>query len=241
MKHQDHIAGKQVLFIIEQLRNEKTFIRMRLPEDDFEQLTIIDDIRSKGDQKFFIIDRPEGFSEDIAPEHGKQVHFEFTGVDRLPYFFHTLIFRIDSKEIWVTFPESIERKQLRRNFRVDVPPGTQMSFYKNGVNIENQVINLSLGGSFCALVRHPLIEKPDLDIASGDSLRDIELIFRSKFSESQRLKIRKAIVVRVEEKPDISETFCALHFIDMDKSEEKALTELIYIMQREYFKKRLHI
>ncbi len=241
MKNQDHITGGQIRSIIEQLKNGKSFVRIKLSENGIEQLTMIYDIRSKGNRQFFIIDRPEGFSDDVDPANGKRVDFEFVGVDRLPYFFHTRILRVDPKEIWVAFPEGIARKQLRRNFRVDVPSGTSMSFHRNGVKIDNQVVNLSLGGSLCALIRYSYTDESETAISVGDFLTDIELVFRPKFSAPQRVKIGRAAVVRVDEKPETPEMLCALQFTQIEKSEEKILTEMIYIMQREYLKKRLQI
>jgi c-di-GMP-binding flagellar brake protein YcgR len=112
-----------------------------------------------------------------------------------------------------------------------------MYFKKNGLLLQNLVINLSLGGSYSALIQvENWTDKAPL-ICVGDKVTDIELIFRVKHFE-QRVSIRKAIVVRCEE-DNVSGCYaCALNFIDLDKAEEKALTELVYVIQREYLKKR---
>ena len=239
MEHGDSIVGKHIHAILEQLKNGKTLVRMRLMGKDYEQLSIINDIRKKDKMPFLLIDCPDGF-DDLLKDSSSKLQFEYTGANKLPYFFYADVAQIDQKIIWVTFPDLIERRQLRRDFRVDMPSGTYMGFKKYGVNINKQVINLSLGGSFGALIRSQDMTQPVLPLSVGDSLTEIELVFQSKHFE-QRVNIRKAVVVRLEENP-LVRSFCyAIHFLDMDKIEEKALTEMIYVIQREFLKKRLAI
>ena len=239
MEHGDRIVGKQIHAILEQLKNGNTLIRMKLMGKDYEQLTVINDILKKGKMPFLLIDCPDGFDEPVKDSSNK-ILFEYTGANKLPYFFYAEIAMIDQKIIWVTFPDLIERRQLRRDFRVDMPSGTHMGFKKYGVRFHKQLINLSLGGSFGALIRSQDMTQPALPISVGDTLTEIELVFQSKHFE-QRVNIRKAVVVRFEENP-LARNFCyAIHFLDMDKTEEKALTELIYVIQRESLNKRLTI
>jgi len=237
MEHGDSIVGKHLHAIFEQLKNGKTLIRMKLMGKDYEQLIIINDIRKKGKAAFLLIDCPDGFG-DIVKDSSIKLQFEYTGTNQLPYFFYADIDQIDQNNIWVAFPDRIERRQLRRDFRVDMPSGTYMSFKKYGIKFNKQVINLSLGGSFGALIRSQNMTQPILPISIGDTLTEIELTFQSKHFE-QRVNIRKAVVVRFEENMLLHSSCYAIHFLDMDKTEEKALTELIYVIQREYLQKRL--
>jgi c-di-GMP-binding flagellar brake protein YcgR len=239
MEHSDSIVGNYVHAILEQLKDGKTLVRMKLMGKDYEQLSVINDIRKKDKIPFLLIDCPDGFV-DLLKDSSSKLQFEYTGANKLPYFFYADIVQIDQGIIWVSFPDLIERRQLRRDFRVDMPPGAYMAFKKYGVRFNKQVINLSLGGSFGALIRSQDMPQPILPISVGDTLTEIELVFQSKLFE-QRVNIRKAVVVRLEEN-SLKRSFCyAIHFIDMDKTEEKALTELIYVIQREYLKKRFAV
>ena len=47
MKRGDNIIGRHIHAILEQLKNGKTLVRMILMGKDYEQLTIISDIRKK--------------------------------------------------------------------------------------------------------------------------------------------------------------------------------------------------
>ena len=233
----NNIIGKHIHTILEQVKNGKTLIRMKLIERDYEQLTIIDDIRKKDKKLFLLIDCPDGF-HDLVKNSPDKLQFEYTGADKISYLFCADIDQIDQKSIWVTFPDIIERRQLRRDFRVNMPSGTHMSFKQCGVKLNTQVINLSLGGSFGALISSKNMTEPVLPVCVGDSLTEIELIFQSQYLE-HRVGIREAMVVRFEENQSLSSFCYAIHFLDMDKTEEKALTDLIYVIQREYLKKKL--
>jgi len=233
----NNIIGKHIHTILEQVKNGKTLIRMKLTEKDYEQLTIIDDIRKKDKKLFLLIDCPDGFDDLVKNSSGK-LQFEYNGADKISYFFCADIAQIDQKNIWVTFPDIIERRQLRRDFRVDMPSGTHMSFKKCGVKFNTQVIDLSLGGSFGALISNQNITQSVHPVSIGDSLTEIELISQSQYFE-HRVNIRKAVVVRCEEDQLLHSCFYAIHFLNMNKTEEKALTDLIYIIQREYLKRKL--
>ncbi len=236
----DGIIGENNIFaVLEQVKNTKSLIRMKLAGKDYEQLTVIDDIQRNGKSTYLLIGCPNGFA-GLIDGASRKIQFEFTGSDKLPYFFDADMARTDQKNIWVLFPEYISRKQLRRDFRVDVPHGTIMVFKKNGVIFKKQVINLSLGGAFGALIGDRNRLEPDWPLCAGDALTGIDLFYRSKLSD-QRVIIRKAVVIRCEENPALCRFCCAIHFADMNKSEEKALTELIYVVQRECRLNRLPI
>ena len=144
MEHGDSIVGKHIQAILERLKNGKTLFRMKLMGKNFEQLSVINDIRKKGKQLFLLIDCPDGFDELVKITSGR-LQFEYSGANKLPYYFYADIAQIDQKIIWVTIPDLIERRQLRRDFRVDMPTGAHMGFKKYGVRFNKQVINLSLG------------------------------------------------------------------------------------------------
>ncbi len=236
MEFEDFRSDTKIHAILEHAKTSKSLIRMKLLGTDFEQQIIVDAIRKKDDAYYLLIESPKGFI-DLVGGSSRQIQCEFTGADKLTYHFNADIVQIYQNSIWAAFPNLIRRKQLRRNYRVKVPSETQMYFKKNGLLLQNRVINLSLGGSYGALVRVEAWTDKASFLCVGDKVSDIEVIFRVKHFE-QRVSIRKAIVVRCEEGNVPGCYSCALNFIDLDKSEEKALTELIYVIQREYLKKR---
>lgn len=236
MEFEDFRNSAKIYGLLEHLKTSKSLIRMKLLGTDFEQQTVVEEIRKKGDMFCFIIECPKEVVE-LLGKSSRQFQCEFVGADKLPYFFHADISHIYQDNIWVLFPNLIRRKQLRRNYRVNAPSGTQMFFKKNGQLMKNHVINLSLGGSFGVLVEGADWSEKSQRLSVGDNITDIEVVFRSKYAE-QRVSIRKAIVVRCEDDKESGCYACAVNFLDLDKVEEKALTELIYVIQRENLKKR---
>jgi c-di-GMP-binding flagellar brake protein YcgR len=236
MEFDDFSSHTKIHALLEQVKNGKSLIRMKLLGTEYEDQTIVEDIRNKGNASYLIIECPKGFA-DLIDGSSRQIQCEFTGSDKLSYLFNADISQIYQNNIWALFPNLIRRKQLRRNYRVNAPPGTHMVFKKYGVSLTNQVINLSLGGSFGALISLQDMVYPVFPLCAGDNLTEIEVTFRSKLSE-QRVSIRKARIVRFEENKATGSHACAIHFVDMDKAEEKALTELVYVIQREHLQKR---
>lgn len=237
MEYNDTLVGKNIHTVLDYLKSNRVLVRMKLIGKDYEQLIIIHDIRNKANTQFFIIDYPKGISDVIKDNGPICIQFEFTGADNLPYLFTSVLQQIYEKEIWITFPDTILRKQLRKDFRVEMPSGTKMSFKKLGIKYVQQLVNLSLGGSYGALIRSQDGALSSDSLLPDDLLTDIEIVFRSILAV-HKVNIRKAVVVRCEDRSP-SNLFFALHFLDVDKAEEKALTELIYFIQREYLKKRL--
>ncbi len=237
MEYSDTLVGNNIHLALGYLKSNKVLVRMKLIAKDYEQLIIIHDIREKARAKFFIIDYPTGISDVIEDNEPVRVQFEFTGEDKLPYFFASVFQQIYEKEIWIAFPDTILRKQLRKDFRVEVPSGTKMSFKKLDVNYKQQLVNLSLGGSYGALISFPDGTLSSDALLPHDLLTDIEIVLRST-AAFHKVNIRKAVVVRCDDRSSPN-LFAALHFLDLDKTEEKALTELIYFIQREYLKNRL--
>lgn len=237
MEYNDTLVGKNIHSTLDYLKSNKVLVRMKLIDKDYEQLVLIHDIREKANTKFFIIDYPKGISDFIEPNEPVRIQFEFTGADNLPYLFTSILQQIYQKEIWIDFPETILRKQLRKAFRVVMPSGTKMSFKKLGIYYVQQLVNLSLGGSYGALISCQAGTLSSEALLPHDLLTDIEIFFRSILS-IQKVNIRKAEVVRCDDRSSPN-LFVAMRFLDLDKAEEKALTELIYFIQREQLKNRL--
>jgi c-di-GMP-binding flagellar brake protein YcgR len=234
------IEGKGRFTILEGLQSDKTLIKMSLLDKDYERLTIVTGIRTRNNTPFFLIDYPGGFRETVADLEVWSVVFQFTGKDKLQYVFRTSGGEIHRNEIWIRFPKVIERGQRRRHFRLEVPFGTKLHFQLRSSKRELSVSNVSLGGVLGAIVSSESGTQKGQSLRSGDILEHIQLEFPSS-EEDLRVHIIKARVVRWEDGPLASHKHYAIQFIEMDKSEEAALTELVYKFQREFLRRRLPV
>ncbi len=237
MEDPEKIEGKSLLNILKAVQKDKTLIKMNLPGRDFERITIITSVRHRRQNPFFLIDYTQGFRETVGDVKDVKMHFEFTREDKVDYTFSTYGWEIYSDEIGVRFPEFIERKQRRRDFRLAVPYDTKLHIQVDSTLLEMKVLNVSMGGILAVLVGRKESCKEETIFNAGEYLSDIEMVFPLE-GEDLRIHIEKAMVVRLEEDPSREKNCCALQFISMEEKEEKALTEFIYKYQRHILQKK---
>ena len=237
MENPEKIEDKNLLNLLKALQKDKTLVKMNLPGRDFERITIVTHVRHRRQNPLFLIDYTQGFREAVGDVKDVKMHFEFTREDKVNYSFSTYGWEIYRDEIGVRFPEFIERKQRRKDFRLPVPPDTKLYIQVDSTLLEMKVLNVSLGGTLAVLVGRKEGCKEEAIFNAGEYLSDIELVFPLE-GEDLRIHIEKVMVVRLEEDPIKDKNCCALQFISMEEKEEKALTEFIYKYQRQILQKK---
>ncbi len=238
MVNGDIIRGDAISTVLNELIQRRTLVRIKLIGKDYEQLALIHAIRARKGEWYFLIENPIELQDILIDYSGLPFLFEFTSPQGVPYSFTTLGDWMEDEEIWLRFPETIERRQHRRNFRIEVPPNTFLYFSHQDRKHTLSVVNLSLGGSLGALVQQEKNGSSRLNIAIGDTIENVKLVFRNG-PLTRQFNILKARVVRTEEKqaPPI---FClACEFLEMDKENERKLTEIIFELQRQILRKRI--
>ncbi|MDY6971013.1 MAG: PilZ domain-containing protein [Thermodesulfobacteriota bacterium] len=237
MPDAERIEGKGRLEIIRNLQAKKTLVSLRILGQDYSRLSMITDIRIRDKVHYFSIDYPKGFGEAIANVDVWKIHFEFRGDDKVSYIFRTVGGEISGKKIWIRFPGFIEREQRRKHFRIEPPPGSVLHFLKDDNRLKMSMINLGLGGVLVFLKKK--IEKSPM-LMPGDDLRDIELVFPPE-GVGLKVKIKKAMVVWSGKDPLTNRYRYGLKFTETEKSEERALTSVIYEFQRDFLLKRSRV
>jgi c-di-GMP-binding flagellar brake protein YcgR len=227
------IQGKNKFDIFEQLRKDKTLIQMRLLGADYEQLTFIIGIQARKNMLFFLIDYPKGFKEAVSDVEVWEMRFEFIGNDNLQYIFKTSDGEISGNEIWIRFPEFIEKIQRREHFRIEVPLETKLHFKKQSADIEMNVIDISLKG---ALVNSVQIQKNAV-FKSGENLKNVKLVFPSE-KKDLVVHIKKVSAKRVEKDSQSKRYIYGLYFAKTEKNEETLLTKIISKLQIKFLQKR---
>jgi len=236
----EKIEGENIADILKTIKKDKTLIKMRIPGKGYECLTIITNVFPYKDKSAFMIDSPKDFRPVFSDPENVKMHFEFTGKDNLSYTFKTSGGEIHHDEIKIKFPDFINRKQRRKDFRLEVPPGTKLHVKINAKLLRMPVLDVSLGGTLIALVGHMSESENKQYFKVGECFEDIELLFPmdGKFFKS---KINKAAIVRVVKGSLKPKNCCALQFVSIDKDEEKALTKFIYKYQQQFLRKRLRL
>ncbi len=240
MQKPEKIEGDNLVNIFKTLKKDKTLIKMRIPGKDYECLTIITNVFPFKQKSTFMIDSPKDFQQAFGGLNNIKMHFEFTGNDNLSYTFKTVGGEIHHDEIKIKFPDFINRKQRRKDFRLEVPPGTKLHVKINSILHKMTVLNVSLGGTLVALVGTLPESETKQFFKIGDSFEDIELLFPMD-GKSFKSKIKKATIVRVVKGSFKPKNCCGLQFVTIDKNEEKALTKFIYKYQQQFLRKRIRL
>jgi hypothetical protein len=233
MSESEKIQNKKLLKLMEQLKQNKTLLSMRLVGQGYNQLTIITDIRKNKKASFFVIDMPRNFMDAVAEIAVWKIHFEFNGLDNLKHIFTTSGGKFFGKEIQIPFPDYVERFQRRRHFRISVPFGTKLFFMSGEVQWGINLINISLSGTLGSLSRLTKKDNKELILKKGDSLKNIEIVVSSDKERSERkVKIKESVVRRAEHDWQKGLDYYAFEFLDIRRGEKKTLTKIIYDFQR---------
>lgn len=238
MAETEKISGDGVARIFKELLQFKTLLKLILLDTDFQHPTIVTALTAQKTGPCFIIDTPEGFREAAADIDSWRIRFEFTGKDNIRYSFNTIGEEIIDSQMIIKLPESLERKQRRKLFRINAPAGTMLCFTINVMRYELEVIDISIGGSLAAMVQtasHACQEPPFSKIGE---LKDVELVFPAEICR-QPIKIKTAKIKRTKKNPEAPRFEMGLEFSNINSRHEGLLTDLIYRLQRQHLRKRL--
>jgi hypothetical protein len=226
----DQIRGEERTPLLERFKRDRNVMRMHILDRDYERLTIVIGTGVRGGVPSFRIDHPQGFSEVSAGIPEWRMFFETSSPDGILFRFKTLGGEISGEEIWIPYPDRIERRQRRKDFRLQAPAGTVMRFTVQSIPHETSVINISTGGALLAL------NKGDLSISVGRRVKNLAFLFPSGKGQRQ-IRVKEAEIRRLNRDSTTGKTHCALQFTGIEPVEKSALNDLIYHFQRVFPRK----
>ena len=234
MEDKDRIYGKRRFAFFDQLQKDRIVITLNLLGKDYERLTIITGVVTENGNPYILIDIPDGFRETLKGDEKGTVLFDFIGKDKILYSFRTVVGRVTENDIWIEFPEFIERVQKRKHYRIVPPLGTRIHFAMDDRECEVSVVDLSLRG---ALISQSERFQKEVKLSNGEYIKNINLICEEKSLKLQ-IGIKKALIKRIVKNPATGRYSYALQFIDIDMRENSELEDWIYSAQREFLRKR---
>jgi hypothetical protein len=233
----ERIRGTKMIELFRHLAASKTIISMLIVGSGFERLTCVTDVKEDGKQTQIVVDLPSGFKEVAENQKSLKLNFNFNGPDNLEYLFAIQGGNYTDNGLRLSLPDYVERLQRRKDFRMQVPIGTQMHFQIKQLQGTVDLINISLGGAFGELraKSRTLSNSPVFKLQQP--VFKIRLVFPGQdFKKEQAVSIQKAEVVRIE-KGEKKHRY-AFKFKYMSNDEKQKLTEHIYRIQREYLQRR---
>lgn len=221
------------------LKDQRVLVKLILKGTGFEGVTVIMGIRSQKGQEQFQIDCPDDFQIVLKSKDCGSLYFEFNGEDKVLYTFETAPHpEWQSGDVWIPIPDEVDRIQRRRNFRLEAPMGTELILRQLEPPLKLAVLDFSLGGLMCVVESARARIKKNLMLNRGRNLRNLELYFREE-NVTTKIRIAQATIVRLETNPVTGNRQYAFQFKDLDKGEEKSLTNVLYRMQRKLLRQRL--
>jgi c-di-GMP-binding flagellar brake protein YcgR len=232
MEDIEKIYGEYRFALLQDLLTERTPVNFKIEGTEFEKLTFVTGFKQVETTPYLLVDRFKGLSG--TPSVKRDVLLNFTGSDKIQYSFKTCIHEVAEHDIWLEFPEFIERIQRRKHFRVATPLGTRVLLPKNEKTYEGHAVNLSMVG---VLFKEAERSEGRSEWNVGEDMDHVQ-VFWSKDFESISISVKKSRVKRVVKDPVTGRCWCALHFLELDSEEEEKLREFIYMCQREALQRR---
>lgn len=239
MEEYELIEGQELITLLSQLTDGRTLIRLQVLGTKFERLVVISDLKKKRGQRYFLIENPEGFSEAVRGRDEWKFKLEFTGEDGILYVLRTSEAKLTRGDIWIPFPEFMERHQRRQNFRLPAPNGTKIVLEVGDESFELNVIDVSLGGTLGAFINIEGNKKPDRICKAGTPIKNVRIVFPVNDIMKVEIAIDHAVIKRYSRNLESKQQLCALQFTDVKAEAEHKLTEIIYDYQRQLLRKRV--
>jgi hypothetical protein len=230
VENYDQIRGEERTPLLKRFQRDRNVMRIRILDRDYERLTIVIGTGVRGGVPSFRIDHPQGFSEVAAGIPEWRMVFDTSSPDGIHFLFKTSGGGISGEEIWIPYPDRIERRQRRKEFRLPAPVGTVMRFTVQSIPHETSVINISTEGALLALNRG------DLSVDVGRRVKNLSFLFPSGKGQRQ-IRVKEAEIRRLDRDSTSGKTHCALRFTGIEPVEKSALNDLIYHFQRVFLRK----
>jgi len=238
MSDPDKIQGKKRFDIFNKLIKEKSLVKMQILRAEYEQLTIITGIRTQGNSPLLLVDSPKNLDDAVKDLDKVGINFEFSEKDGIRFNFKCTGGKILKNELWVAFPDYIERIQRRKDFRLWFSGGTIINFEMDSIRYKMSLKNISMGGVYLEISMARNEDKEIQVFKPGDIFADIELTFPLE-EEELNVHIDKASVIRASELGKQKGFSIGLQFIEIEKNEINILKKIIYDFQRSFLQRRL--
>ncbi len=237
MSEIEKIEGSAIARLFNELHEDQVPLTLQLVDSQYSHVIFIDNLRKHKRVPCFVFIVPPGFQQAAEVRPPIPIRIDFTGNDKIKYAFNTTITKHARGMLWAHLPQSVDRFQRRRLFRLEAPAGTRLYFNFNNTRYELLVINVSLGGSLGVLARLTPAMERELTSYNPRVLKDVELVFPAKFDRAT-VTIKRCQILRQQKNPLTNKYECALQFEELTEDEQKKLTELFYESQRDFLRKR---
>ena len=237
MPGSETIQRENTLALWKALKQDNAALRLRSAGESGSWQAVVVDVRTRKRKLYLIVKPSEQLCAALTGSTEARLLLEFTDRNKVPYSCEIDDFKLTESDIWLAIPETIERHQRRKIFRLEAPSGSELSLNIKGVDCTLLLIDVSINGAL-GLMSHlnPRGERSILG-QQGQTIPDAVLIFPS-CTGTRRILISECTIRRLEPHATTGKMQYALEFTAIDENNEQLLTKLIYEYQREYLRRR---
>ena len=240
MAETEIIQDRTRLKVFEELKSYRSPVHMVLLDGDYERVTHVTGIRTRRGEPYFRTELSQSFKAAVDGKKSWQIRVEFFGQDNIQYVFRTFGWKIARDGIWHKFPEIIERRQRRKYFRLELPLQTKLVLTVGAGHYKMTAIDISIGGIHGELAVFAGSGQDDPPWAVGDTVKGL-MLEAEMDQASVRIRIDEGTVRRCNKEISDKKYQYAFEFTGMEKSQETALVDLVYELQRKILKERINI
>ena len=227
------------LQLLEELKNNQLPVQITLLSGDFNGMSYVNGIRQRRSAAFFRIESVQSLATAIDRGKGWKGRFEFYGKDNIQYVFRTTGWKTGSDGIWHHFPEFIERRQRRKHFRLEIPQQMDLFLILGSARHKMRAIDISISGIFVEFMASGQMTDTDGPWQVGEPVKELVLETESD-GASYLINIQEGVLRRSERESSSGKYKYAFEFTKMAKSEETALVDFVYELQRKILKERIN-
>jgi c-di-GMP-binding flagellar brake protein YcgR len=214
--------GESILKTLQTIIDNRVVGKIEIPETKYSWITMILEIKRMKGSSFLSIERIEGLESLLSKFPDQEVSLEFMDKGGVPCRFRTRVVECHPNDIWSELPKKIYRIQKRQFFRINAPPGAEITFRIGPVQQEKgEMKNLCEGGV-------AFFTEKDLSLNAGDLLNDVTLNIPEE-DEKLRFYIPQAVIRRMS-KPSGRErkTLYGSEFLGMSKETRDKINAYIF-------------
>lgn len=237
MAASETIRREDTLPLWKSLKQDKTPLTLRPLDESRHWSAVAIDLRTRRRSLYLVIADNQALRSTLIDSPEIELSMAFTDRNNVPHACEIRRHRLTKSDIWLEIPETIERYQRRKIFRLEAPSGSELKLNIGGEAHSLLLIDVSINGAL-GLLSHL---KPALEIPApgrqGETIENAVLIFQTK-SGPRRVHIAECTIRRLEPHDATGKMQYALEFTAIDEKNEQLLTKMIYEFQREYLRRR---
>jgi c-di-GMP-binding flagellar brake protein YcgR len=217
--------GESILKTLQAMIEDRVVGKIEIPETKYSWVTIILDIKRIKGNSFLSIERIDGLESLLSKFPNREVSLEFMDKGGVPCRFRTRVVEYRPNDIWSELPKEIYRIQKRQYFRINAPPGAEITFKMGPAQKEKgEVKNLCEGGV-------AFFTEKDLNLNAGDLINELYLNI-PEGNEQLSFYVPQAMIRRMVS-PSVHErrTLYGSEFLGMSKEIKEKL--MAYISQQQ--------